>query len=114
MFAVINQDTKRIWGEALDIDTARETIEDLERMFAYKGYTFFAQEMTREEIREYREYRKSIKGKLTFYETVTLDYTSQLVFLHLSDDTKMKLVFANEWDAEAYALRNHLEFIGSK
>lgn len=54
------------------------------------------------------------KGKLTFYRTVTLDFRPSLVFYHLSDDTNMELIFANEWDAEAYALRNNLQFIGSQ
>ena len=54
------------------------------------------------------------KGKLTYYQTVTLDFRPSLVFYHLSDDTNMKLTFANEWDAEAYALRNNLQFIGQK
>ena len=54
------------------------------------------------------------KGKLTYYQTVTLDFRASLVFYHLSDDTNMKLIFANEWDAEAYARRNNLQFIGSQ
>tara|TARA_Y100001972_G_scaffold44996_1_gene55541 strand:- start:572 stop:745 length:174 start_codon:yes stop_codon:yes gene_type:complete len=55
-----------------------------------------------------------IKGKLTYYQTVTLDFRASLVFYHLSNDTNMKLIFENEWDAEAYARRNNLQFIGSQ
>lgn len=113
MFAVINQDTQRIYAEASTQQSAIDTGNLLAMMFESLGHTFIIKEMSRDQIREYRENgRNRFVGKLTFYQTVTLDHTAQLVFLHFAGGTKMKLVFANEWDAKAYARRNNLEFIG--
>lgn len=113
MFAIINQDTKRIYAEASNQKDALATGNMLATMFESLGHTFIIKEMTRDEIRDYRQNNKNnFVGKLTFYSTAKIDNKIQLVFLHFAGDTRLKLIFENEFDAQAYARRCNLEFIG--
>ena len=109
MYAIIEANTKRIVSQADDLKSAMLTVLEFEGENS-EGGEFYAQEISHTEL---QEYRARSAGKLTFYNTVKLDNRVQYVYLHLSDDTQQKLIFQNEQDAEVYALRNKLIFIGS-
>ena len=110
MYAIIEAKTKRIVSQADDLKSAMLTVLEFEGEKNDVLGEFYAQEVSHTEL---QEYRARSAGKLTFYNTVKLDNRVQYAYLHLSADTQQKLIFENEQDAEVYALRNKLMFIGS-